>query len=547
MEPAVEFISEMFKRGVLVNEDIITQKFDHDFLKEIDDEADLIVLNSDYITIIGQPNCLIDWYDLDRQRVIFEKDGKNDIYYERLERFRESAIIVDRFEEKFVERDKEKGELSLTNPGVSQPLAAEIKSARSVKVEISHECAPRKYTVNDFTTIFLSRYRFLENLLRNRQELQSTLAINRLLSKKDRENVAVIGSVYEINETKNGNLIVTLEDPTGMIKALVSRNKRELWRSAKDLVFDEIVGIVGVYGDKIIFAENIVWPEIPHQLQMKSSKKEEYAVFLSDLHIGSKQFLSGAMTKFLRWINGRIGDSNQKRIAEKVKYIFIAGDLVDGVGVYPSQEEDLEIKDLTDQYTELCRLIRQIPGDKQIIICPGNHDGVPLAEPQPVFYREYAPDLFNLPNVIIVTNPALVNIGKTEEFSGFDVLLYHGFSFDYYVSNVESIRNNGGYHRADLIMQFLLKKRHLAPSFTSTPYLPCYNEDPLLIKKVPDFFLSGHIHYCSVANYRGVTMICGSCWQSKTSYQERLGHEPEPGRVPLVNLKTREVKILKFV
>jgi len=42
-------------------------------------------------------------------------------------------------------------------------------------------------------------------------------------------------------------------------------------------------------------------------------------------------------------------------------------------------------------------------------------------------------------------------------------------------------------------------------------------------------------------------MISGSCWQAKTSFQEKLGHEPEPARVPLVNLKTREIKILKFI
>ena len=170
-----------------------------------------------------------------------------------------------------------------------------------------------------------------------------------------------------------------------------------------------------------------------------------------------------------------------------------------------------------------------------------------IAEPQEVFYPDYAPDLMEMPNVIVVSNPGMVNIGKTKEFSGFDVLMYHGYSFDYYVSNVESIRNNGGYHRADLIMKFLLQRRHLAPSFKSTPYYPGFDEDPLLIKKIPDFFLTGHIHYSKVANYKGVTMICGSCWQDKTDFQEKLGHDPEPGRVPVVNLKTRDVKILKFM
>ena len=68
-----------------------------------------------------------------------------------------------------------------------------------------------------------------------------------------------------------------------------------------------------------------------------------------------------------------MGNDVQKEIAKKVKYIIIAGDLVDGVGIYPSQIEELEIKDIVEQYDEFCRLIKQIPTNKQIIICPGNH------------------------------------------------------------------------------------------------------------------------------------------------------------------------------
>ena len=104
----------------------------------------------------------------------------------------------------------------------------------------------------------------------------------------------------------------------------------------------------------------------------------------------------------------------------------------------------------------------------------------------------------------------------------------------------------GGYHRSDLIMKFLLKRRHMAPSFKSTPYYPSHTEDPLLITKIPDFFITGHIHYSSVANYKGITTISGSCWQAKTTFQEKLGHEPEPCRVPIVNLQTREIKVLRF-
>lgn len=169
-----------------------------------------------------------------------------------------------------------------------------------------------------------------------------------------------------------------------------------------------------------------------------------------------------------------------------------------------------------------------------------------VAEPQFPIYRDFAEPLYNLPNAIMVSNPALVNIHSSKNFPGFDVMLYHGYSFDYYVAEVESIRANGGYDRADLIMKFLLQKRHLAPAHTSTLYTPDSKLDPLFINKVPDFFVSGHIHKAAASNYRNITLISGSCWQSKTAYQEKVGHHPEPSRVPIVNLQTRQVKMLKF-
>ena len=422
-------------------------------------------------------------------------------------------------------------------------------SSSSLEIVNSYKNKSYKYKVKDFANIFLSRYRYLEKMLRGRQELSGTMSINRLLEKKDKEEVAVIGIVEEITLTKNGHLMVSLEDLTGRIRIIFSKNNPDIFAEGKELVNDEIIGIVGTSGDKVIFANKIVWPDIPSTNEMKKNEsgKEEYAIFLSDIHVGSKVFLEKEFIKFLNWLKGETGNEKQRDLANKVKYVFIAGDLVDGIGIYISQEKELKITNIVEQYEEFAGYISQIPQDKQIIICPGNHDMIHLAEPQPAFYKEYAPTLFTLPNVTLVSNPAMINIAKTNDFSGYNVLMYHGYSFDYYIANVESIRNNGGYHRADLVMKFLLKRRHLAPAFKSTPYFPGYKEDPLLIKKIPDIFITGHIHYSKVANYKGITMISGSCWQEKTDFQEKLGHEPEPGRVPIINLKTRAVKILRFI
>ena len=111
---------------------------------------------------------------------------------------------------------------------------------------------------------------------------------------------------------------------------------------------------------------------------------------------------------------------------------------------------------------------------------------------------------------------------------------------------MESIRKAGRIERPDLIMKYQLQRRHLAPSHSSTLYLPNEREDPLVIEKIPDFFISGHLHKTMVANYHGITMINCSCWIGQTEDQERRGIKPDPCKVVLVNLRTRDIKILNF-
>ncbi|MBW3012322.1 metallophosphoesterase, partial [Candidatus Woesearchaeota archaeon] len=233
-------------------------------------------------------------------------------------------------------------------------------------------------------------------------------------------------------------------------------------------------------------------------------------------------------------------------MASKVKYLFIAGDLVEGVGIFPEQESELEVKDIYDQFKLCAEYLKKIPSHIHIILCPGNHDPVRLAEPQPVIPREYAKPLYDMKNVTIVSSPGIVNIHSSQKFSGFDVMLYHGNSLIYYADKVEAIREKGGIDSIDLVMKFLLQKRHLAPTHTSWLYIPDTRSDPMVIDTIPDFFVTGHIHKVAVSNFRSTTLVCGSCWIGATSYQEKLGVHPEPARVPVVNLQTREMKILRF-
>jgi len=443
--------------------------------------------------------------------------------------------------------DKEKLD-SLLNPKISDiKLINSLETIVPVKIVRSYDKPPQKVDVQDFVTHYFNRYNALRKILQSRNELVAPLSISRILTKREREPVSTIGLVYDKNYTKNNNIILTIEDNTGSINVLINNNKKELFDKCKDIVLDEVIGVKGSNGNKIIFADDIFFPDVNiNGIDMKKSNNEEYVAFISDIHVGSNMFLEEEFLNFIKWINGNTGSSEQKRVAKLVKYLFVVGDIVDGVGVYPDQDKELTIKDIKDQYSRCAELFGMIRKDIQIIICPGNHDAIRLAEPQPVFDKNLASSLYNLNNVTLVSNPSIINIASNENFSGFNILMYHGFSFDYYIDQIESIRFGGGYDRGDLVMKFLLQKRHLAPTHGSTPFIIDTETDNLVIDTIPDFFVSGHIHKSSISHYGKTTMISGSCWQSRTAFQDKVGHHPEPGRVPIINLKTREIKLMKF-
>ncbi len=434
----------------------------------------------------------------------------------------------------------------LSDSTAESSVDSDFATKSRVKILFSYSTPPKKRTIQDFIDYYNARYKALEKILQNRQELTSLTSIGRLIGKTDRETVSVIGMIKDKQVTKNNNIIFEIEDPTGSIKALASKNKPNIWAKGNDLIYDEVIGLTGTTGNNIIFANNIILPEIPVITELKKAPDEAYAIVLADFHVGSKEFMEPELQKFLSWIRGESGNDEQKSLAKKIKYVFVIGDLVSGVGIYPKQENDLLIDDVYAQFEKCAEYLKQIPAHIPILICPGNHDPGRISEPQPPIPEEYAKPLYDMPNTLMVSNPALINIHSSKNFSGFDILMYHGFSFDEYAAQIPSIRSSGGYDRGDLIMKFLMQRRHLAPSHTSTLHIPDSNQDHLVVDKIPDFFLTGHIHKTSVANYRNVTMICASCWEGKTAFQEKVGHNPEPCRVPIINLQTRAIKIMRF-
>ncbi len=485
----------------------------------------LVVINEDVVKGVNEGKSKeLNWVSFDDARVLLEKRGDDEEYNAFLDVILERKIEVESNGSEFVLDGED--------------------SEGGVVVLSSYNEKLKKTGVEDFVALFNNRYKVLREILSNRIELRDAVSINRVINKNN-EKVALIGIVESKRITKNNNLLLELEDLSGKVKVIINKNRNEMKDVAKEIVLDEVIGVSGNINNGFLFADKIFFPDIPLTKELKKSPVEEYAVFISDLHVGNKNFLEDDFHNFLDWMNGKTGDVIQDEIAAKVKYLFIIGDLIEGVGIYPGQENDLKIKDYREQYRKFVDLVEKIPSEIKIILCPGNHDAVRLDEPQPSLGRELLGELLDKENIFSVSNPAIVNIGATKDFSGFDVLIYHGMSFPHYADVVDEIRLKGGLTRADLIMKLLLKKRHLAPTHTSTSYL-AGSKDNLVIGKVPDFFISGHIHRCSVANYNNILMLNCGCWFPQSEYQERRGLEPEPSRAIAVNLHTMEAKIFYF-
>ena len=423
----------------------------------------------------------------------------------------------------------------------------DINKSHSQEFELklikNFEITPSKKTVSDFVNHFKSRLDKIKPFILSHKELSSPVSIKKISPKA--KEVSLIGLVYELNETRNGHIKINLEDDTGMISCFISKNNQEIFDSAKnELVLDEIIGIRGVYKKGVIFATHLIFPDIPNTNELKKLDEEVYAVVFSDFHVGSSFFLEDSFNKFLDWINGKLGNYEQKKIALKTRFLFIAGDIVAGVGIYPNQESELNINDIDNQYKAFFDLMKKIPKYIKIIITPGNHDAMRLSEPQPPIPKRFAKDLEDFDNIMFVSNPAYLEITSKRSHNSLNVLLYHGYSFDHYIANIPMLRFNGGYDATDELMKLLLKKRHLAPTHTSSLYIP--GNDHLVIDIIPDIFITGHVHKYKSAMYKNITLINGSCWEAKTSFQEKVGHEPEPSRVAVVNLNTRKVKTINF-
>jgi len=395
--------------------------------------------------------------------------------------------------------------------------------------------ADKKLEVSDFTYHMRARYHQIQRMLMQRPGLVNLVSIGKISS--NRQMLSIIGAVVEKRVTKNKNLIVKFEDLTGIISAVFKRDNVEVYKKANDLQLDDIVAVKASGNSDLLFGYDVFYPD--SFLSQKTKFDEDVSIaFLSDIHAGSNRHLKKSMARFLEWINS--DDEN----ARKIKYVFFVGDNVDGVGIFPNQEAVLELKSMGEQYGLLASYLDKIPKRITMFMCPGQHDATRVAEPQPIIDRKYAEVLYGLDNLILVTNPALIKLIEKEK--EFKVLMYHGASIHTFINEIPDLRIAKAHKTPAKAVREMLKRRHLAPTHSSAVYIPNADKDPLVISEVPDVLCTGEVHRLDIENYNGILIITGSCWQAQTPFEEKVGNIPDPAKVPVLNLKTRELRIFDF-
>ncbi len=369
---------------------------------------------------------------------------------------------------------------------------------------------------DDFHQLFLDRFRRLSRIIRRRVQMKGYSEISTL---KD-GNVKTIGMVNDVRVNSSGYVRFQIEDTTGSVDCV--------YPDGKLVLNDEVIGVIGKYsGEKNrIYVEEIVRPGVSTTSRDKRIKEEISAAIISDIHIGSNKFLRHRWEKFLKWL--------KNDDAKNIKYLLIGGDLVDGIGIYPNQEKELEISDIYEQYESLSRYLEDIPDRIKIIMIPGNHDMVRVAEPQPALPTKIK-NIFSS-DIVFLSNPAYFVL------HGYKILMYHGGSLNNFVDLIP----NMSYERAGDMMKLMLEMRHLSPVYGAKVPVAPLTRDFLVIDIIPDVFITGHVHSFTHEKYRGVHLINASTWQSQTDYQKMMNFNPVPGKVAILDFHKDAVRIKEF-
>jgi DNA polymerase II small subunit len=410
-----------------------------------------------------------------------------------------------------------------------QVLAKEVEAR--IEVLKTYEAKRVSDDVEARRQYFANRFFKISSILRSRADMNPYYSLRKACSLPDRSEGKTIAMLYE----KHENYLV-VEDFDFTTKVIIPRDcDKDLKERISRLLPDSVIGISFYVSNSKLFCKSLIFPDVPIR-RFKPAEEDVSVLLTSDIHYGSQKFSEKAFLKMIKWLREGGLTERERELSSRVKYVIIAGDLVDGVGIYPQQEKELRIRDVEKQYDELSNLLSQIPEYVKLIVIPGNHDATIRAIPQPPIFDEYAEKLKLNGNLLSLSNPCAVSL------HGVKFLVYHGTSME----DIATFAKNASYDKPENAMEIMLQLRHLAPVYGSRTPILAQGQDELVIEDIPDVFHTGHVHVFRNGVYREIRLVNSGTWQERTKYQEQLGIVPTPNIAAVLNLRNGAVSQINF-
>lgn len=368
-----------------------------------------------------------------------------------------------------------------------------------------------------YVDMFRSRLERMSSIIRSRPDFFQIEKLNAIKTPTSGKKVLakVVGLV--VSKKVSGDYTsLTLEDDSGYLRLMCTD---EAMRKVEEVLIDEFVLVEVESLPRAYYARNVYHPDLPERAK-RISNKRIYAVFASDLHVGSPDFDEVAFLRMIGWLNGDFGELE---IVSRVGYLILNGDLVENP---LARDGHLNKMGVGFYYDMLAGYLSKIKRPVKVFIVPGEVDATRMALPQPAIIRRYARRLYEMKDVLMLGNPSMISL------NGVIVLLYHGQSLDDVFRQLQSTSSS----RPCTGIRALLKARHLAPTYGGLTLLAPEREDLLIVDPVPDIVHCGHVGIPDEDVYRGTLLLSTPSWiagmKSSTNGQ---------GRAALVDLSTFNV------
>ncbi len=405
------------------------------------------------------------------------------------------------------------------------------------RIEILKDPTGKMYTegkIHEFVEIQVDKFNKLKKILSNRPEGSGLLDINMINRLENSVEVKFVGMVIEKRQTSKKNYLVEFEDPTGVCMTIVQQKSHQAYTVMNNLLPDHVVIVDGYLSvntkenSRIILINSIIFPDSPFHHKPNCPDEDLSICFISDTHFGSKDWLQKEWDRFIEYLNCNIGNDKQIEEAGKIKYLCIAGDIVDGIGIYPNQDKRLFLTDIYKQYEEAAEQLAKLPEYIKIIASPGDHDSVRKAIPNPAIPKDFARNMYQ-------NGIKMVGCPSRVELHGVSVEMFHGTSL------IDMNMSIPGMTHEDpcKTMIELLKARDLSPTYGKKTEIAPLEKDWMILDTLPDILHTGHLHKNGVGFYHEILTINSGCFQAQTEFMKSLGIVPDYGKPTIVNIKNK--------